>query len=91
MSADHAEKVMVKVTIAADENPELFRAVTGVKGIRRRSARIRDLAIGGLAAERARPASPVASPRAPVLPSIAKDVPLRLPTETVDDMLNWSR
>src|SRR5438046_593163 len=50
------DQLKLKLTIASDENPDLFRALRDIKDPRRRTRRLKDLAVKGLLMERA-PAS----------------------------------
>lgn len=84
-------KVTVKVTVADDENPELFIALRNVKDPRRRSARIRDLAVKGLMVERGSVA--VGAP-ATIGGGVTSDKKAFLPlsgADSVDDILDWGR
>jgi len=46
------EQLKLKLTIAMDENPDLFRVLRDIKEPRRRTRRLKDLAIKGLLMER---------------------------------------
>lgn len=48
-----ADQLKLKLTIALDENPDLFKALQCVKEPRRRTRRLRDLAVKGLLMEKA--------------------------------------
>ena len=47
------DQLKLKLTIALDENPDLFLALRDIKDPRRRTRRLRDLAVKGLMMERA--------------------------------------
>lgn len=82
-------KIMVKVTIVGAETPDLFAAMSGIKDLRRRSTRIRDLASKGLLAERGGGAVQAPSSGQPTLASVAKNATRVSAGDTVDSMLNW--
>ncbi|KAK0039479.1 hypothetical protein Bpfe_031066 [Biomphalaria pfeifferi] len=44
--------MVVKSTVAEDEHPDLFRALASMRDLRRRSSRLRDLAMKGLLFEK---------------------------------------
>ncbi len=56
------DKLLLKLTVAADEMPELYRALVSVKDARRRTRRLKDLATQGLLVERTGSAVKVAEP-----------------------------
>ena len=47
------DQLKLKLTIASDENPDLFLALRDIKDPRRRTRRLKDLAVKGLLLERA--------------------------------------
>jgi hypothetical protein len=54
--APGGDQLKLKLTIAVDENPDLYHALRHIKDPRRRTRRLKDLAVKGLMLERA-PAS----------------------------------
>jgi hypothetical protein len=59
MNAGADARLRMKLTIAADETPDLFRALAAVKDARRRTRRLKDLATKGLMVERTAGGLPV--------------------------------
>lgn len=90
MSCDSAEKLTVKVTIALVENPDLFLAMRSIRELRRRSTRIRDLAIKGLLSER-HGSVPGTDAHSTGRTSVGAHnvAQTRRNAETVDAMLDW--
>ena len=78
------DQLKLKLTIALDENPDLFRALRDIKDPRRRTRRLRDLAVKGLLMERA-PASVRAE--APIGEPEAR--PRAAMGQSVSSMLDW--
>lgn len=83
-----ADHLKLKLTIAVDENPDLFRALRDIKDPRRRTRRLKDLAVKGLLMERASEAAPVAL-RAQA-PMGGSESPSRAAVgQSVSSMLDW--
>jgi hypothetical protein len=78
------DQLKLKLTIALDENPDLFRALRDIKDPRRRTRRLKDLAVKGLLMERApapvRAEAPMGEPEAPPRAAIG---------QSVSSMLDW--
>ena len=77
-------ELAMKLTIAGDENPELYQALLAVHEPRRRTRRLKDLATKGLMLERGEGTS--------TLPSTRHEAPsAAVPSSgvTVADMLEW--
>jgi len=66
-----SDKLLLKLTVASDEMPELFRALAIVKDPRRRTRRLKDLATQGLLVERSGGAVKVADTLRPECPDAA--------------------
>lgn len=81
MNGEYARKVTVKVTFVDEEQPDLYAAVCAVRGLRRRSTRIRDLMVKGLLQEGGEAVTPGRPTQGRVRPD----------GETVDAMLDWER
>ena len=78
------DQLKLKLTIALDENPDLFRALRDIKDPRRRTRRLRDLAVKGLLMERA------SAPVRAEAPMGAPEAPARAPiSQSVSSMLDW--
>ena len=78
------DQLKLKLTIALDENPDLFRALRDIKDPRRRTRRLRDLAVKGLLMERA----PV--PMHAEAPMGGIEAPPRVAVgQSVSSMLDW--
>lgn len=92
MSMDTDDRLLMKITVAADETPELFRSLASVKDRRRRTRRLKDLATKGLMVERAGVAT-IATEAAPQMAIIQPpEGPGRVrPGDTVSSMLDWER
>ncbi len=82
------DQLKLKLTIALDENLDLFRALRDIRDPRRRTRRLKDLAVKGLLMERAPTAAPVAQrAQAPTDDSAS---PPRAPVgQSVSSMLDW--
>jgi hypothetical protein len=103
MNGDQVRKITMKVTIVDVEHPDLYAAISSVRGLRRRSTRMRDLMFKGLLQEGGqvlpKPAEQVATQARSVgqmqgeceaLPTgSASPVRVMALDETVDDMLDW--
>ena len=78
------DQLKLKLTIAWDENPDLYLALRDIKDPRRRTRRLKDLAVKGLMMERApapvRAEAPTREPEA--LPRAAIG-------QSVSSMLDW--
>jgi hypothetical protein len=78
------DQLKLKLTIALDENPDLFRALRDIKDPRRRTRRLKDLAVKGLLMERApapvRAEAPMGEPDARPRAAIG---------QSVSSMLDW--
>jgi hypothetical protein len=78
------DQLKLKLTIASDENPDLFLALRDIKDPRRRTRRLKDLAVKGLLSERApapmRAEMVVSGPAAPSLAAAGG---------SVSSMLDW--
>ena len=78
-------ELRLKLTIAADENPDLYLALRDIKDPRRRTRRLKDLAVKGLFLERA--SLPISvglltrDPEVQSTPSVARP--------SVSSMLDW--
>ena len=87
MSQDDAlsdDQLKMKLTIAMDENPDLFLALRDIEDRRRRTRRLKDLAVKGLMMERApAPTRAEARTREPEAP------PRAAIGQSVSSMLDW--
>lgn len=78
------EQLKLKLTIAMDENPDLFLALRDIKDPRRRTRRLKDLAVKGLLMERgAAPMRAEAATTGPAAP------PRATVGQSVTAMLDW--
>jgi hypothetical protein len=91
MSAGRDNKLLMKLTIAADETPELFRALASVKDARRRTGRLKDLASKGLMVERSGIGILSSEPAPQGAGKTAEGPRHAPPGETVASMLDWER
>jgi hypothetical protein len=81
------DKLLMKITVAADETPELFRTLRSVKDPRRRTRRLKDLATKGLLFELTCSSRLEASARTSDQKAWSgREMPER---ETVGSMLDW--
>lgn len=90
MSAGN-NKLLMKLTIAADETPELFRALASVKDARRRTGRLKDLASKGFMVERSGMGILSGEPAPRVAGATAEGLRHVPPGHTVTSMLDWER
>lgn len=90
MSAGN-NKLLMKLTIAADETPELFRALASVKDARRRTGRLKDLASKGFMVERSGMGILSGEPAPRVAGAPAEGLRHVPPGHTVTSMLDWER
>jgi hypothetical protein len=78
------DQLKLKLTIALDENPELYRVLRDISEPRRRTRRLKDLAVKGLLMERApaplRAEAPTREPESPPRAAIG---------QSVSSMLDW--
>lgn len=91
MSAGGDNKLLMKLTIAADETPELFRALASVKDARRRTRRLKDLASKGFMVERSGMGILSSEPAPRVARPTAEGLRHAPPGDTVASMLDWER
>ena len=91
MSAGSDNKLLMKLTIAADETPELFRALASVKDARRRTGRLKDLASKGFMVERSGIGILSGAPAPTVAGGTAEGLRRVPPGDTVASMLDWER
>ncbi|WP_295638218.1 hypothetical protein [uncultured Methylibium sp.] len=89
MNAGSDNKLLMKLTIAADETPELFRALASVKDARRRTGRLKDLASKGFMVERSGIGISASEPAPRVAGSTAEGLRHLPPGDTVASMLDW--
>jgi hypothetical protein len=89
MSAGN-NKLLMKLTIAADETPELFRALASVKDARHRTGRLKDLASKGFMVERSGTGI-LSSEPAPRVATAAEGLRHAPAGDTVASMLDWER
>ena len=80
-----ANELRLKLTIAVEENPDLYLALRDIKDPRRRTRRLKDLAVKGLFLERA------SLPIAVALPTRKSEVQgaRALAGPSVSSMLDW--
>ncbi len=91
MSVDTDDRLLMKITVAADETPELFRSLASVKDRRRRTRRLKDLATKGLMVERAGVAT-LTTEAAPQMAIQPPEGPGRVRSgDTGSAMLDWER
>ena len=83
-----ADHLKLKLTIAVDENPDLFRALRDIKDPRRRTRRLKDLAVKGLMMERTPTAAPAAQ-RAQAPMGGLESPPRAAVGPSVSSMLDW--
>ena len=81
------DQLKLKLTIAVDENPDLYLALRDIKDPRRRTRRLKDLAVKGLLLERA-PAPIVGGVPAPE-PEPEIQGPRAVVGQSVSSMLDW--
>ena len=91
MSAGSENKLLMKLTIAADETPELFRALASVKDARHRTGRLKDLASKGFMVERSGIGILSSEPAPRVAGATAVGPRQAPPGDTVASMLDWER
>lgn len=78
------EQLKLKLTIALDENPDLYLALRDIKDPRRRTRRLKDLAVKGLMMERA------PAPVRAEAPTREAEAPRRAAVgQSVSSMLDW--
>jgi hypothetical protein len=78
---DPGETLLMKLTIPADECPELFRALCSVTQPRRRTRRLKELAVLGLMLERGALAGNPVAPK-PSLAALGESVASQLDWDT---------
>ena len=83
--APGTNELRLKLTIAADENPDLYLALRDIKDPRRRTRRLKDLAVKGLFLERASLPISVGLPTRE--PEVQTTPPVAGPS--VSSMLDW--
>ncbi|MBY0366043.1 hypothetical protein [Roseateles aquatilis] len=66
MTAAAGAKLQMKLSLAADETPDLFHALSAVKDAKRRTGRLKDLAAKGLLLERSGSLALASAPPAPI-------------------------
>jgi hypothetical protein len=89
MSAGRDNKLLMKLTIAADETPDLFRALESVKDARRRTRRLKDLASKGFMVERSGIGILSSEPAPRVAGPTHEGHGHMLAGDTVASMLDW--
>jgi hypothetical protein len=82
---DHDQQLKMKLTISVDENPDLFFVLRDIRDRRRRTRRLKDLAVKGLLLERAPAPTGAAAPQ-PITESHGRRTPVG---ESVSSMLDW--
>lgn len=79
------DQLKLKLTIAVDENPDLFLALRDIKDPRRRTRRLKDLAVKGLLMERA----PVSIHSGALASHLDRPRPRAVVGQSVSSMLDW--
>jgi hypothetical protein len=79
------DQLKLKLTIAVDENPDLFLALRDIKDPRRRTRRLKDLAVKGLLMERA----PVSIHGGALASDLDRPRPRAVVGQSVSSMLDW--